>query len=207
VLCFQKRMKIPIIIWNRIKYQKVCNRKINKMINNKLLFEVYMIVRLLIFITFIIIAGIIVSRLFLKIDLIPSIFSNKSKDSLIILNWIMVFFILIDEKVKPAYIEFKIIEDEIIIKTYNPHSNRWESPFALFGYKRRIKELKMNREEYNNYWLTIGRFGLKKELKLQKINNDGVYESSNINISLLGQQKYTNLILAIDRLRSKICLN
>ena len=200
-------MKIPIIIWNRIKYQKVCNRKINKMINNKLLFEVYMIVRLLIFITFIIIAGIIVSRLFLKIDLIPSIFSNESKNSLIILNWIMVFFILIDEKVKPAYIEFKIIEDEIIIKTYNPHSNRWESPFALFGYKRRIKELKMNREEYNNYWLTIGRFGLKKELKLQKINNDGVYESSNINISLLGQQKYTNLILAIDRLRSKICLN
>ena len=200
-------MKFPIIIWNRIKYQKVCNRKINKMINNKLLFEVYMIVRLLIFITFIIIAGIIVSRLFLKIDLIPSIFSNKSKDSLIILNWIMVFFILIDEKVKPAYIEFEIIEDEIIIKTYNPHSNRWESPFALFGYKRRIKELKMNREEYNNYWLTIGRFGLKKELKLQKINNDGVYESSNINISLLGQQKYTNLILAIDRLRSKICLN
>ena len=200
-------MKIPIIIWNRIKYQKVCNRKINKMINNKLLFEVYMIVRLLIFITFIIIAGIIVSRLFLKIDLIPSIFSNESKNSLIILNWIMVFFILIDEKVKPAYIEFEIIEDEIIIKTYNPHSNRWESPFALFGYKRRIKELKMNREEYNNYWLTIGRFGLKKELKLQKINNDGVYESSNINISLLGQQKYTNLILAIDRLRSKICLN
>ena len=119
----------------------------------------------------------------------------------------MVFFILIDEKVKPAYIEFEIIEDEIIIKTYNPHSNRWESPFALFGYKRRIKELKMNREEYNNYWLTIGRFGLKKELKLQKINNDGVYKSSNINISLLGQQKYTNLILAIDRLRSKICLN
>ena len=200
-------MKIPIIIWNRIKYQKVCNRKINKMINNKPLFEVYMTVRLLIFITFIIIAGIIVSRLFLKIDLIPSIFSNESKNSLIILNWIMVFFILIDEKVKPAYIEFKIIEDEIIIKTYNPHSNRWESPFALFGYKRRIKELKMNREEYNNYWLTIGRFGLKKELKLQKINNDVVYESSNINISLLGQQKYTNLILAIDRLRSKICLN
>ena len=204
---FSEKNEIPIIIWNRIKYQKVCNRKINKMINNKLLFEVYMIVRLLIFITFIIIAGIIVSRLFLKIDLIPSIFSNESKNSLIILNWIMVFFILIDEKVKPAYIEFEIIEDEIIIKTYNPHSNRWESPFALFGYKRRIKELKMNREEYNNYWLTIGRFGLKKELKLQKINNDVVYESSNINISLLGQQKYTNLILAIDRLRSKICLN
>jgi len=200
-------MKFPIIIWNRIKYQNVCNRKINEMINNKLLFEVYMTVRLLIFITFIIIAGIIVSRLFLKIDLIPSVFSNESKDSLIIFNWIMVFFILIDEKVKPAYIQFEIIEDEIIIKTYNPHSNKWESPFALFGYKRKIKELKMSREEYNNYWLTIGRFGLKKELKLQKINNDGVYKSSNINISLLGQQKYTNLILAIDRLRSKICLN
>jgi hypothetical protein len=200
-------MKFPIIIWNRIKYQNVCNRKINEMINNKLLFEVYMTVRLLIFITFIIIAGIIVSRLFLKIDLIPSVFSNESKDSLIIFNWIMVFFIVIDEKVRPAYIEFEIIEDEIIIKTYNPHSNKWESPFALFGYKRRIKELKMSREEYNNYWLTIGRFGLKKELKLQKINNDGVYKSSNINISLLGQQKYTNLILAIDRLRSKICLN
>jgi hypothetical protein len=55
--------------------------------------------------------------------------------------------------------------------------------------------------------LTIGKFGIKKELRLQKINNDGVYKSANINISLLGQKKYTNLIVAIDRLRTKICLN
>jgi len=170
------------------------------MINNKILFEVYLIVKLIVLILLIIIGGIILSRLFLKIDLIPLLFSHEGKNSLLFLNLLLVCSILIDERIKPAYIEFEIIDDEIIIKTYNPHSNRWESPFAIFGYKRRIIELKMSRKEYNDYWLTIGKFGLKKELKLQKINNDGVYESSSINISLLGQKKYTNLLSVLNKL-------
>ena len=70
-----------------------------------------------------------------------------------------------------------------------------------------MKQLRISREEYNDYTLTIGKFGFRKELKLQKTNNTGVYKSSTINISLLGQKDYTNLIVAIDRLRTRICLN
>jgi hypothetical protein len=180
------------------------------MINNKTQFEIYLIFRLFIFITIIIISGIIITRVLLKIDLVQMIFPNYEsveENPLMLLNWFSAFFLIIDERIKPAFIEYQLNEDEIRIKTYNPHSTRWESPFVLWGYKKRIKVLKINREEYTNYNLTIGKFGIKKELRLQKINNDGVYKSANINISLLGQKKYTNLIVAIDRLRTKICLN
>jgi len=44
-------------------------------------------------------------------------------------------------------------------------------------------------------------------LIFQKIEKDGISETSEINISLLGQKKYTNLILSIDRMQGKINLN
>jgi len=180
------------------------------MINNKILFEIYLFFRLFIFITIMIIGGMIITKVLLNMDLFQSIFPNYGsafKNSLIVFNWFSISFLIIDEKIKPAFIEFHIFEDEISIKTYNPHSNRWESPFVLFAYKKRIKELKINREEYNDYTLAIGKSGFRKEIKLLKTDNTGFYQSSNINISLLGQKKYTNLLLAIDRLRTKICLN
>jgi len=180
------------------------------MMNNKTLFEIYLIFRLFIFITLIIISGMIITSVVLKIDLVQMIFPNYGsvvENPLMALNWFLIFFLIIDERIKPAYIEYQLNDDEISIKTYNPHSTRWESPFVLWGYKKRIKVLKMNRDEFTNYNLILGKFGIKKELRIRKINHDGVSQSAKINISLLGQKKYTNLIVAIDILRTKICLN
>lgn len=180
------------------------------MISNKKLFETYLIIRMIIFISIIIIGGMVISKILFKIDFYQDLLpNNKSlvESPLMILNLLLLCFIIIDEKVKPAFVEYQLVEDEIIIKTYNPHSNRWESPFILFGYTKKIKELKVSREDYKDYSLIIGKLGFRKELKLQRIDNNGIYESSNINISLLNTLKYTNLILSVDRLRTKFCLN
>ena len=174
------------------------------------MFDIYLIFRMIIFIAIIIIGGIVISKVLLKIDFFQNIFPNYSsviENPLMVLNLFLICLILIDERIKPAFIEYQLIEDEIIIKTYNPHLNRWESPFILFGYKNRFKEYKISRVDYKDYSLTIGKLGLRKELKLQKIDNNGIYETSNINISLLDIRKYTNLIISIDRLRTKFCLN
>jgi hypothetical protein len=175
------------------------------MINNKTVFEFYLISRLIIMITLVVLTGIVLTSTFIKIDfiqhLIPN-YVNRGKDTLIIFSWVLIFFILIDERIKPAFIELHFIEDEIKIKTYNPHSNRWESPFILFGYKKRIKELKIIREDYTDYHVTIGKFGFRKELSLQKTNNNGVSKTSDISISLLGQKKYTNLISSLNKFKN-----
>jgi len=175
------------------------------MINNKKVFEIYLIFRLLMFTTILIFGVQVITIIFLKIDLLQVIFPNYGillENLLNALSWLSIGFLLIDERIKPAFIEFQIIKDEIIIETYNPHSNRWESPLILFAYKKRIKELKISNEEYIDYKLTIGKFGIKKEMKLQKISTNSIYESANINISLLGQRKYANLISALDRFKS-----
>ena len=150
------------------------------MISNKTIFEIYLIFRLIIFISIMIVGGMIITKVLLKIDLFQILFPDYRSlevNPLIIINWFSICFFIIDEKIKPAFIEFNIFDNEITIKTYNPHSNRWESPFVLFAYKKRIKELKINREEYNNYILNIGKFGFRKELKLQKTDDTGIYNS------------------------------
>jgi hypothetical protein len=55
--------------------------------------------------------------------------------------------------------------------------------------------------------LVISICGIRKALILQKINKSGIYETSDINISFLGQKKYTELVLSIDRMKGKINLN
>jgi len=175
------------------------------MINNKKVFEIYLIFRLLVFTTILIFGVQVITKVLLRIDLLQVIFPNYGtllENPLIALNLLSIGFLLIDERIKPAFIEFQIIKNKIIIETYNPHSNRWESPFILFAYKKRIKELKISNEEYIDYKLTIGKFGIKKEMKLQKIDTNSVYESTNINISLLGQRKYANLLSALDRFKN-----
>ena len=171
--------------------------KYNRMITNKTLFEIYLILRVIIFITLIIISGMIITTSFTKIDFFQIIFSNyrnEGKYTLMAFDWFLIFCLLIDSRIKPAFIEFRFIKDEMIIKTYNPHQNKWESPFILFGYKKRIKELRIRREEYSDYKITIGKFGFRKEVRLQKTNNKGVYETSDISISILKQKEYMNLI-------------
>ena len=122
----------------------------------------------------------------------------------------LIFIILwgqFEKIVKPAYIETTITEKEIIIKTFSPNIKNWLSFVRLPGYRKHLKELRLNRQEYNDYRLKIDRFGLRKILVLQKIDLTGIYETSEINICFLGQKKYTNLILSIDRLKGIINLN
>jgi len=179
--------------------------KYNRMINNKTLFEIYLILRAIIISTVIILVVMIIMSFFTTIDFFQVLLSNYRDDgkyTLITFSWILIYFIIIDERIRPAFIEFQLTADEIIIKTYNPHLNRWESPFILFGYKKRITELKISKEEYYDYKLTIGKFGLRKELRLQKMNNNGVFETSDVSISLLRKKEYMNLISDLDRLKN-----
>ena len=77
----------------------------------------------------------------------------------------------------------------------------------MLFYKRYLIEQTINQKFYNNYILKIDRFGLRRNLILQKIEKGVLYQSKPINISFLGIKKYTNLILSIDRLQEKITLN
>jgi len=120
---------------------------------------------------------------------------------------VFIVFGLLEFAIKPSYIETLIDEREIIIRTFNPNIRNGLRFILILGYRKHLSELKLSQHEYNDYKLLIDRCGLRRIMTLQKINKSGIYETSKINISLLGQKKYTELILSIDRLRSKINLN
>jgi hypothetical protein len=176
---------------------------IQKQIDNKKYFQIYLIMNLVISITgisiliFYIRGAIIHDMSFIKQFIIP----------------VLLFFVFVSvfrrfEKIlKPSYIETKISEREIIIRTFQPNFRNGLRFIFMLRYTRYLNELKLSQQEYNDYKLLIDKFGFRKKLILQKIQKDGIYESSEINISLLGQKKYSNLILAIDRLKGKINLN
>ena len=107
----------------------------------------------------------------------------------------------------PAFIEVIINEKDISIKTYKPNIHNSISFILMLRYKNSLQEIKLSKLEYNDYKLLIDKFGFRKRLILQKINKTGLYGTSEINISLLGQKKYTDMILSIDRLNGKINLN
>jgi len=120
---------------------------------------------------------------------------------------LFVIFIVVDFLVKPTYVEISISGSEIAIKTFIPNARNGLRFLLMFKYREHLAELRLNQREYNNYTLTIGTLGFRKILTLQKIENGKVYQTSEINVSLLGQKKYTLLVLSLDRLRSKINLN
>jgi hypothetical protein len=120
---------------------------------------------------------------------------------------VFIVFGLFEFAIKPSYIETIINEREIIIRTFNPNIRNGLRFILILGYRNHLSELRLSQNEYNDYKLLIDKCGLRRILTLQKINKTGIYETSEINISLLGQKKYTELILSIDRLRSKINLN
>ena len=177
------------------------------MINNKSAFEFYLILRLVIFLLPTIFLGLILSARVGWIDIFQLLFHGFRYVGIYFFLALVFLFSLIGELIRPTFVEFDFKSDEIIVKTYSPDLYRKSATFALFGYKKRISEFKISREEYNDYKLTIRKFGMYKELKLQKANDNGVYKSPKINISLLSPKKYTNLILAIDRLRIKMSMN
>ena len=176
---------------------------INK-ISNKSEFQIYIMVYIILFIFGFLFAIMSISGLFTH--------------NLIIINtlWVFIPFLIIfglfESLIKPSYFETLINEKEIIIKFFrlnfkNGFLRNGLKPILLLGYRKHLKEIKLSQHEYNDYKLIIDKFGFRKVLILQKINKNGIYETFEINISLLGQKKYTNLILSIDRLKGKINLN
>lgn len=182
------------------------------MINNKNSFFIYSIVRLILYV--------IVGLMFVLIN-IPLIYNTKwnlfhilvSKYGFVSLFVLIGFFIvfvifaLYEYVIRPSYVEMKIDEREIVIRIFSSNIKNWISILLIFRYKRYLKELKINKQEYNNYKLQIDKLGFRKLLILQKINKDGLFETSAINISLFRLKKYTNMILSIDRLQGKLNLN
>jgi hypothetical protein len=120
---------------------------------------------------------------------------------------VLIVFGLFEFAIKPSYIETIINEREIIIRTFNPNIGNGLRFILMLGFRKHLSELRLSQNEYNDYKLLIDKCGLRRILTLQKIDKRGIYETTEINISLLGQKKYTELILSVDRLKGKINLN
>lgn len=145
-----------------------------------------------------------------KWNIIQFLVSKYGFGSLFVLIGLFIFFVIFaiyEYVVRPSYVEMTFNEKEIITRIISSNINNWRSILLVFKNKKYLKELKINKNEYNNYKLQIDKFGFRKLLILQKINKDGIFETSAINISLFGLKKYTNMILSIDRLQSKLNLN
>ncbi|HRZ97356.1 MAG TPA: hypothetical protein P5084_07350 [Paludibacter sp.] len=168
------------------------------MINNKTEFKIYRIAVIICFSIIIGYIGLIAAKL-IGIDII-----NISNNGYFALISLVLLFLLISEKIKPALIEFTPNDNEITIRAYTPITNSWKSLFNFLGNNFAYKEYKVSSDDFNSYILSNGFFGLRKELKLQKTKADGIYQSANINISLLSKEKQTNLIIAIERLSIKL---
>jgi hypothetical protein len=177
---------------------------IENKINNRTEFQIYIVINLIVFVLGFLIA-------------IVSIHGLVSHNWIIIYSFLGLFLIimawgLFESIINPSYFETIINEREIIIKTFTPSLRNGLMRngvrfLLLFKFRKYLKEIKLSQREYNDYKLIIDKLGFRKILILQKINKNGIYETSEINISLLGQKKYTDLILSIDRLRGKIHLN
>jgi len=179
---------------------------VNK-INNKNEFLIYRVVKIIIVFMF----GFLFMTLPFFRGLIPHSFDSAN------LYWgfviILLIFSLFEVVLKPSYFETLIYEKEIIIRTFSLDlrnsfvRNGLKNIILLFSYKKYLNEIKLSKQEYNGYKLNIDKFGFRRILVLQKINKYGIYETAELNISLLTQKKYTNLILSIDRLTGKVNLN
>lgn len=198
---------------NKIFYFKIGNHKkktrttiqcnmIKNQIDNRKGFRIYIIVNLIISllgftIGFLSIRGVITQDW----NFIEIIKPN--------IGFIAVFiaFGVFEFAIKPSYIETIINEREIIIRTFNPNIRNGLRFILMLGYRKYLTELRLSQNEYNDYKLLIDKCGLRRILTLQKINKSGIYKTTEINISLLGQKKYTELILSVDRLKGKMNLN
>jgi len=172
-------------------------------INNRIVFNLYVWISFFIFIMAILITILWILKLnkeiiqqwrgFLSIELILFI--------------VFILFGIADNLIKPAYFEALITTDQILIKSFNPNLRNDARIIMMLFYRKHIAEYKISRQTYNNYKIQIERFGFKRSLILQKIENGRIYESKPINISFLGIKKYTDLIISIDRLKEKITVN
>ena len=174
---------------------------VNK-IDNKKAYQIYIILNLIFSIIGFLIGGISIRGLITHDWSIINTLKPYFGFIIIFILWGFMEFVI-----RPSYIEIILSEKEIIIRTFSPNIRNGIRFILMLRYQKYLKELKIGKQEYNDYKLQIDKWGLRKLLILQKINKNGIFETSEINISLLGQKKYTNLILSIDRLKGKINLN
>ncbi len=103
--------------------------------------------------------------------------------------------------VKPAYMEAKIHDEELIMWVYNPSQARGMEWGLFTGFKNRLTEYRISREEFDGYMIDTGRLGFRKNLVLQKRSKEGITESRPINLCLLGKKKFRELTASLDRLK------
>lgn len=125
----------------------------------------------------------------------------------LIIAIIFVLLAAIHYVIKPSYFEAVFSTGQITIKTFNPNKINGLRLLAMFNFDKYSATIVINKQLYNNYKITIERLGFRKILTFQKIENNSIYESKPFDISFLGAKKYTDLILAVDRLREKVTMN
>ena len=72
---------------------------------------------------------------------------------------ILIVFGLFESVIKPSYIETIINEREIIIRTFNPNLRNGLRFILILGYRKHLNELRLSRNEYNDYKLLIDKCG------------------------------------------------
>ena len=175
----------------------------NKRIDNRIAFNIYM------WIIFCFILAMIFYMIFLFIGFADNdvLLKRRLMDYIFIAPVFLLLLKIMDYLVKPSYFEARITSGQIIIKTFDPNKINGLRLLFMLRYDRHLMEQSIDRQFYNNYKISIARWGFRKTMTLQKIDNGKLYESKPINISFLGAKKYTDLILSIDRLREKITMN
>jgi hypothetical protein len=175
----------------------------NNKIGNKLGFNIYVWINFCLFIFLILYLIILYFAINSNFRILPQGFDN-----FVIIGFIIAILLqLFDYFIKLTYFEAKFTNGQIIIKTFSPNKNIRIRFLSLLNYNKRLTELIIDRQFYNSYKISIDRFGFRKNLILQKIDNGKIYESSPINISFFGTKKYTDLILSIDSLKEKLIMN
>jgi hypothetical protein len=172
-------------------------------INNRLAFNIYVWTIFGVFILFI---------FYLLIFFLANKSGNKdliqnTSGYFITLCLFWIFISILNLMIKPGYFEAIVSFGQIRIKSFNPNGRNRFGLFLMLFYNKYLLEHTIERQSFNDYRILIGRFGFKKSLILQKMDNGKLYESKPIDISLLGVRKYTDLILSIDRLKEKMSLN
>ena len=123
------------------------------------------------------------------------------------LFYITLWFILmfIEQLIKPAYFEALISSDKITIKTFS--TTKFQGfKFAFLKYKNYLVEYTIDKDSFDNYKITVGRFGLGKQIVLLKGENDLIKQSEPISISFIDTKRFNDFILSVDRLVEKINL-
>lgn len=181
------------------------------MINNRNAFKIYITISLLLYFSmFFLIIGSIPGIINKDLSIIRFLILHFGIISIIVLSVFFLFYgiaILFDYLLKPSYIEADFRESEVVIRTFRSEWKNLIKLNSVLHYQNHLNEIRVTKQEYNDYKLLIDNFGLRRRLIIQKINKAGIHESSEINISLIGLKKYSELILLIDRLKGKLNLN